>query len=253
MLCRNFPLMIVWVFFLIGSCGCESTVVPTQVGNNVNSASPPVESPEPPQADWSSDRIAKDPEGYCLYAASLLSTEVAAAELKLADALEKRTALVAKKDEFDRNLNDVSNLLKRCRRAYEKASEESQWPAKFSGRSFSEAELKKAIVSQARYVEARTRLKDQYATTLRNFDERVDRLQRNLEQLKDQEERLGLEYERIKIAKEDVDEKDLQGLASDIAGTVESLFNEESDVFSIDDLVEANQTKQDEGDFLKGE
>lgn len=201
---------------------------------------------------WSPERIAKDPDGYCVYARELLASQLKSIREREAEAVEKQAELVARKADFDSNLDDVSNLLKRARRAYEKASDESQWPAKFSGRSFAESDLKKLIVSTARYVEARSRLKDQYSASLKKLDDRVAKLRQSVDQLKDQEERLGLEHERLKLAKDDIDDKDLSQLAFDIAGTMENLLQEDSDGIGLDELIKINREKQEEKDFLEG-
>lgn len=207
--------------------------------------------PEKEEA-WSPERIAKDPDGYCVYARELLAAQLKSTKDREEEAVEKFVELVAKKEEFDSNLEDVSNLLKRARRAYEKALDESQWPAKFSGRSFAESDLKKLIVSTARYVEARTRLKDQYSDSLKKLDDRVAKLRQSVDQLKDQEERLDLEHERLKLAKEDIDDKDLSQLAFDIAGTMENLLQEDADGIGVEELTKMNREKQEEKDFLGG-
>lgn len=201
---------------------------------------------------WSPERIAKDPDGYCVYARGLLAAQLKSTKDREAEAVERYEELVSKKEEFDSNLEDVSNLLKRARRAYEKSLDEFQWPAKFSGRSFAELDLKKLIVSTARYVEARTRLKDQYSASLKKLDDRVAKLRQSVDQLKDQEERLDLEHERLKLAKEDIDDKDLSQLAFDIAGTMENLLQEDADGIGLDELIKINREKQEEKDFLGG-
>lgn len=207
---------------------------------------------KPKSEEWSPERISKDPEGYCVYAKGLLADQLKTAEEKRSGAIEKRTGVAAQRDGFEANLEDVTNLLKRSRRAYEKATDEGRWPAKFSGRSYNEQELKKLIVSTARYVEARKPLKDQYAATLRKLDKQVDEVNQYIEKLRDQQDRLSLDLDRIKLAKEGDALADLNKTAFDIAAITENLLKDDSGGVDIEELMKADAEKLHEEDFLKG-
>lgn len=201
---------------------------------------------------WSPERISKDPEGYCVYAKGLLADQLKTAEEKRAGAIEKRTGVAAQRDGFEANLEDVSNLLKRSRKAYEKATDEGRWPAKFSGRSYTEQEIKKLIVSTARYVEARKPLKEQYAATLRKLDKQVEEVNQYIEKLRDQQDRLSLDLDRIKLAKEGDALTELNKTAYDIAAITENLVNDDPGGVDLDELMKAESEKLQEEDFLKG-
>lgn len=231
--------------------GCEQ---PKQVKKPKSGVEKPgdVDQAKPKSEEWSPERISKDPEGYCVYAKGLLADQLKTAEDKRSGAIEKRSGVAAQRDGFEANLEDVTNLLKRSRKAYEKATDEGRWPARFSGRSYTEQELKKLIVSTARYVDARKPLKDQYAATLRKLDKQVEEINQYIEKLRDQQDRLSLDLDRIKLAKEGDALADLNKTAFDIAAITENLLKDDSGGVDLEELIKADSEKLQEEDFLKG-
>jgi len=230
--------------------GCEPQRPSKSEGTIGKALQPSIASTPAKTDEWTPERISKDPEGYCKHAEGLLASQLRTAEEKKAAAIEKLKDVTAQRDDFEANMEDVSNLLKRSRKAYEKANDEARWPAKFSGRAYSESELKKLIVSSDRYVEARRPLKKQYVATLSKLEKQVDVVDQYIEKLRDQQDRLSLDIDRIALAREGEALTELNQTAFDIAAITENLANEDSERVDLDELMKADSEKLQEDDFL---
>ena len=208
--------------------------------------------PKPKTEEWPPEKILKDPEGYCKFGIETLASQLQVLNDKKAKTVKSKQELLLSSDALSDNLAEISNLLERSKKCYLKAKNESRWPAKCAGQSYSEDALKTVISKASNYLEQRRSLAKTYNDAHRKIDTRIEKYDEMIEKNRQDYEKLSINLERIKISQKDDAIEDINQAAVDIAATSDTLFEEEGVEVNIADLIsDSKESEKTIGSFIK--
>jgi hypothetical protein len=237
-------------FFLLGcfvGCGPAGDVSTQSPGQNS------VERAEPPNP-WPPEKIAENPQGFCVWAGQQLIEQLALLEGNRTELSGKLELLATRKKDFVANLEEIRNLANRARTALRRAEDEERWPVKFAGQSFSREKLESLIAVTSRYVEQRTPLAEDYSRAAQRLNIEIRKIDERVVEVKRQMEVVALDLERIKLSSELDGLPQLDSSSLNIAAVTSSLARPTEDDairLEIDELTTSTNPSMTLESFLK--
>ena len=202
--------------------------------------------PKPKAEEWPPERILKDQEGYVKFNIENLASRLQDLSARRDKMAKSKQDLKLSSDAFDDNLAEISNLLERSKKCYSKAKDESRWPTKFAGQSYSEDALKTVISQASKYLETRESLAKTYEEAHRKNDKVIKNIDEKIEEYRHESEKLSINLERLKISQKDISQAD-----TDVYIPPEINIEDDSEV-NIDDLIsDSKASEKSMGSFLK--
>jgi len=162
------------------------------------SQGPEPEAPDPsrrlPPAEktWSPDEMAKDPEGYLVWAQRQIATQTKLREDRLKTIAGRRSEFTKKRDQFAGNVEELENVQKRLSQAIVRGDEEQRWPISVMGRTFERAKAQAVLQETQRLIDERRPL-------LKTYDEGLAKLDANAAKLRDDLSRLSALGEKLTV------------------------------------------------------
>jgi SNF2 family DNA or RNA helicase len=161
--------------------------------------SPSAQTSVPDDKSWTSEEIARDPQGYLAWSDRKIQQQITERAMRL-DSLGKRRAEVVQKQEA--LLQDIQNartVNERLAQAYRRAEDEDRWPVRFAGRLF-ERDRAKAIIEQtASMVKEREPLRQAYEEAVAKMAQTDSALRADIDRLHRMREKLALDLERVRL------------------------------------------------------
>jgi len=181
-------------------------------------APPPAKPSAPaPEKLWTADDMAKDPEGYLLWADRRLREQIAHREGYLATLTDKRRAIEAKQKKLVGNLEEIDNFRKRLEDAIRRAEDEDRWPVQIAGKSFERAQAKAKLEEARQVVEERRPLAADYSAAIGRMADRAQAFTKEVAEAKRLRERILLDLERVRLKQALPDLDDLRRTEEEIA------------------------------------
>ena len=207
--------------------------------------------PKPKAEEWPPERILKDREGYVKSIIENLASRLQDLSARRDKMAKSKQDLKLSSDALDDNLAEISNLLERSKKCYSKAKDESRWPTKFAGQSYSEDALKTVISQASKYLEQRESLAKTYEKAHRKNDKDIKNIDEKIEEYRHESEKLSINLERLKISQEG-NVKDISQADTDVYIPPSTIFEEEDSEVNIDDLIsDSKASEKSMGSFLK--
>lgn len=236
-------------FFIVSLLvlGCQPTSSEPQ---SKSTKAPEAINSDPKPEEWPPEKILKDPQGYCKFGIETLASQLQVLNDKKAKTAESKQELLLSSDALSDNLAEISNLLERSKKCYLKAKNESRWPAKCAGHSYSEDALKTVISKASKYLEKRELLAKTYKDAHRKIDTRIEKYDEMIEKNRQDYEKLSINLERIIISQGDNALEDINQSVVDFAPITDDLLKE--DEVDIDILIsDSKKSEKTIDSFIK--
>jgi DNA repair exonuclease SbcCD ATPase subunit len=163
-------------------------------------SSPAAATTQPSQnKQWTSDEIAKDPQGYLVWSDAQIQNQIQQRNDRLKMLSERQSAIAARQKELKDNLDAVENVRNRLEQAYQRAQDEDRWPVQMAGRKFERAKAQQILDDTAKYLQDRKPLADDYDQAIQKMTDTGRRLQDDIDSLKRLHEQLALNLEQIRM------------------------------------------------------
>lgn len=199
-------------------------VAPDEQGHN-----PPP--PVPQKKEWTPEDIAKDPQGYLVWSQQQVAEQIKGREQRLAQLSAKRADFVKKQSTLMTQITDAENFHNRLKTALQRAEDEDRWPVRMAGNTYDKAKAQELIELTRDWVEDRRPLADAYNTSLAKMDAAANVLKSDIQKLRQLNEKLALDLERVKINDSLADLDKLRQTESQLASmsqTLSQLSDEET-------------------------
>lgn len=175
-------------------------------------------SPAAPAArEWSTDEMAKDPEGYLRWADGQIQSQIRERDGLLGKLDERRKQIKARQVEVGAELKEFENFKERLATAVRRAEDEDRWPVQVGPNKFDRAKAKALLEDLTRQVEQRTPLAKDYDAAITKMDARAGSLRGDVTALVQLREKIALDLERVKLNQGVAELEKLSRTADEIA------------------------------------
>ncbi len=155
--------------------------------------------PISPPKNWTSEEIAKDPEGYLLAQDQQVERQIQERNERLQRLSGRRTQIQEKQGRLAENLKDIQNVHDRLEAACRRADDEDRWPARMGGRTFNREKTKAILESCRQYTQDRQPLAQDYDRTLEKLAQLESQMRKQIQDLTRLRERIAIDVERIRL------------------------------------------------------
>jgi phage shock protein A len=153
----------------------------------------------PPPKNWTSEEIAKDPEGYLLAQDQQVEKQIQERNQRLQQLSSRRNQVQEKQGRLAENLKDIQNVHDRLEAACRRADDEDRWPARMGGRTFDRDKAKAILQSCQQYTQDRQPLAQDYDRTLEKLAQLESQMRKQIQDLSRLRERIAIDVERIRL------------------------------------------------------
>jgi len=176
-----------------------------------------IKPPAPAVQVWSSEAIARNPEGYLLYASDQIDRQLNDRRLQLEQVAVRKVGIQQRTDAFAEPLREVENVKARLEIAWRKADDEQRWPLRLGGRVLDKETARSLIASAKQYLEERGPLLKAYQQVLARLDARDATLRQDVERLSRLKEKNALNLERVRLSKGIAEIEELKKTETELA------------------------------------
>jgi DNA repair exonuclease SbcCD ATPase subunit len=170
-----------------------------QFGRRESETPPPVRRLPPAERIWTPDEMAKDPEGYLVWAQRQIDTQVKRRDERLESIRQRRVEFTKKHDQFAGNVQELENVHKRLTQAIARADEEQRWPITVMGRTFDRAKAQAIVQETQRLLDERRPLLKTYQDGLAKLDGTAAKLREDLARLSALKEKLVVDLDAVRV------------------------------------------------------
>jgi chromosome segregation ATPase len=175
-------------------------------------------SPAPaPAREWSTDEMAKDPEGYLKWADQQIQAQVRQRDELLGKLEERRREIKNRQVEVGAELKEFENFKERLATAVRRAEDEDRWPVVVGANRFDRAKAKALLDDLGRQIEQRRPLAQDYEAAIAKMDGRATSLRGDLTALNQLREKIALDLERVRLNQGVAELEKLSRTADEIA------------------------------------
>ena len=171
----------------------------------------------PAVREWSSDEMAKDPEGYLKWADQQIQAQVRQRDELLGKLEERRQQIKQRQVEVGAELKEFENFKERLGTAVRRAEDEDRWPVVVGANRFDRAKAKSLLDDLGRQIEQRTPLAKDYEAAIAKMDGRATSLRGDLTALNQLREKIALDLERVRLNQGVAELEKLSRTADEIA------------------------------------
>jgi chromosome segregation ATPase len=153
----------------------------------------------PTEAEWTPQRISKDPQGYLAHCDQQIKDQISTREDRIASLASRRVDIESRRQALESNLGDVRNIHDRMQRAMTQADDEDRWPLKMADREFTRDQARAVVDRTQKYLDDRQSLAKSYDDALGQVDQMSATMQKDLDDLKRLREKLALDMEKVQL------------------------------------------------------
>lgn len=184
---------------------------------------PVVVVPTQSAADWTPERMAKDPQGYLQWADQRAQEQIAQRQARLATMAQQRADIEARRQQFESNLADVQNIHDRMQRAYRAADDEDRWPLSMAGQTFSRERAKAVLDRTQKYLDERKSLAQSYDESVGRVDQVTALVKKDIDDLNTLRDHLAIDLEKVRLNNGMAELDQLHSTQAEVETTANSL------------------------------
>jgi hypothetical protein len=191
----------------------------------------PPPAPKPP-ADrvWTPEEMAKDPEGYLVWADAKVQSQSAASEARLKTLRERMEQVRARKAQLDENLAGAENIRARMEQNIRRGEDEDREPFEMAGERFTIEQGRQVVAGAQRYIENNRPLAQKYDELVGKFEAAVEDLAGKIDAMRRMHERLGLDIEQVRLNQGSTETEKLNQTQAEIGGFATALTRSEETI-----------------------
>jgi len=180
-------------------------------------------SPAQSPADWTPEKIAKDPQGYLQWADQQAQDQITQRQARLTALAQQRADIQTRREELETHLTKAQNLHDRMQTAIRNADDEDHWPLSMAGRTFSREQAQAVIDRSQAYMDQRKSLAQGYDEAVGKVDQFAATIKKDIDDLNTLRDHLAIDLEKVRLANGLAELDQLHSTQAEVEATAKSL------------------------------